>query len=90
MLSFLFGIGLGFIGYQTALAIVGYYLTVSDTIHDMVNRLLHWIYGMTAAVIGVFFVFGAGTEYAISFAMAHALTLCFVDFETTFEANKDL
>jgi hypothetical protein len=90
MLSFLFGIGLGFIGYRSALAIVGYYLTVSDTIDDMVNRLLHWIYGMTAAVIGVFFVFGAGTEYAISFAMAHALTLCFVDFETTFEAYKDL
>jgi hypothetical protein len=90
MLSFLFGVGLGYIGYQSALTIVRYYLTVSDTFEDMVTRLLHWIYGMTVAVVGVFFVFGSGSEYAISFAMAHALTLCFVDLETTFEANRDL
>jgi uncharacterized membrane protein YccC len=90
MLSFLFGGFLVYIGYQSALTIVGYHMTVSNTFEDMVNRLLHWIYGMVVAVVGVFFLFGAGAEYVISFALSHALTMCFIDFEATFESKKDL
>ena len=45
---------------------------------------------MTSVVIGSWFIFGAAAGYIITFAIIHAGTICFVDLENTFEANKDL
>lgn len=90
MLSFLIGFGLGFIGYQTALITVGYYLSKSKTIADLAAHMLRYIYCMVAIVFSTWFIFGVAAEYLIMFAVAHAATMCAVDFENTFEENKDL
>lgn len=90
MLSFLIGFGLGYVGYQTALVTVGYYLSKSNTAADLAAHMLRYIYCMISIVFSTWFIFGAAAEYLIMFAMAHAATMCAVDFENTIEANKDL
>ena len=88
--SIIGGLGLFYISYQTALFAVGYSVTKSNTLSDLANRLLQWVYIMTSVVIGSWFIFGAAAGYIITFAIIHAGTICFVDLENTFEANKDL
>jgi hypothetical protein len=90
MQSFLIGLGLAYAGYQTALITAGYYVNQSNTITDLGSNMLRWVYCMTAVVFGAWYIFGVNAEYIISFAIAHTITLIFVDFETTFKASKDL
>lgn len=87
LLSFLVGCGLGYIGYQAALVIVGYFLTKAETFEDLAASVLRWVYAMSASVVGSWLFFGAGSNYVIALALAHAISLSLIDLEATFESN---
>lgn len=87
MLSFLIGCGIGYLAYEAALVVTGYFLVRTETLEELVTNMLRWVYAMSAAVFGSWALFGPMSEFMIVFAIAHAVSLCLIDLEATFENN---
>ena len=90
LLQFFAGIGLGYLAYQAALFVAGYLVTRADSLEDYVGSMLSWIYAMIAAVFCTYAAVGPASASLIAFAFVHALTMCMIDVEETYEHNRDL
>lgn len=90
VLQFIAGIGIGYLAYQAALFVTGYLVTRSTSIGDFIHSLLAWTYSMIVTVFASYALLGSLAWPYIGFAMAHAITLCMIDFEATYDTFQDL
>lgn len=90
MFSFVMGLIIGYLAYQTALLVVGYTASTSADIEIYLRRLLSWTYSMIVGVFMAHLAFGSAAWPIVGFALSHAITLCLIDFEDTYESLEDL
>ena len=90
IVQFIAGIGLGYLAYQAALVMTGYFVATAASLEDFARSMLSWTYAMIAAVFCTYAVVGPASASLIAFAFVHAITFCMIDLEETYEHNRDL
>lgn len=85
MTNIIIGFILGIIGHNSALILTAHFILEADKFEDFVRSLIRWVIPMTIVVIGSWVVFGGAAAYIIAFAIAHALTIAFIDLEGSYE-----
>ena len=90
MLSLIFGLALVFIAYQSALVQVGFTAASSSSFEQFIQNMFRTVYIICLVTFGSWLFFGTMASYFISFAFSFFLTMCFIDYEKTYEIMQDI